>query len=56
MHHHRAEHWIVVCGTARATIGDSVSFLRENESIYVPSGGPIDHRSTRPDRRRQHLE
>jgi mannose-1-phosphate guanylyltransferase / mannose-6-phosphate isomerase len=38
MHHHRAEHWVVVRGTARVTIGDSVSFLHENESIYVPSG------------------
>ena len=31
MHHHRAEHWVVVRGTARVTIGDSVSFLHENE-------------------------
>jgi mannose-1-phosphate guanylyltransferase/mannose-6-phosphate isomerase len=38
MHHHRAEHWIVVCGTARVTIGDNVSVLHENESIYVPIG------------------
>ncbi len=38
MHHHRAEHWIVVRGTARVTIGDTVKFLHENESIYVPSG------------------
>ena len=38
MHHHRAEHWIVVRGTARVTIGDQVSILHENESIYVPIG------------------
>ena len=38
MHHHRAEHWIVVRGTARVTIGNNVSVLHENESIYVPIG------------------
>jgi mannose-1-phosphate guanylyltransferase/mannose-6-phosphate isomerase len=38
MHHHRAEHWIVVRGTARVTIGDDVRVLHENESIYVPIG------------------
>jgi mannose-1-phosphate guanylyltransferase/mannose-1-phosphate guanylyltransferase/mannose-6-phosphate isomerase len=38
MHHHRAEHWVVVRGTARVTIGDKVQILHENESIYVPSG------------------
>jgi mannose-1-phosphate guanylyltransferase/mannose-6-phosphate isomerase len=38
MHHHRAEHWVVVRGTARVTIGDNVTFLQENESVYVPSG------------------
>jgi mannose-1-phosphate guanylyltransferase / mannose-6-phosphate isomerase len=38
MHHHRAEHWVVVRGTARVTIGDKVQMLHENESIYVPSG------------------
>jgi mannose-1-phosphate guanylyltransferase/mannose-6-phosphate isomerase len=38
LHHHRAEHWVVVRGTARVTIGDSVRMLHENESIYVPSG------------------
>ena len=38
MHHHRAEHWIVVRGTARVTVGDTVKLLYENESIYVPSG------------------
>jgi mannose-1-phosphate guanylyltransferase/mannose-6-phosphate isomerase len=38
LHHHRAEHWIVVRGTARVTIGDTVKILHENESIYVPIG------------------
>jgi len=38
MHHHRAEHWVVVRGTARVTIGDNVQMLHENESVYVPSG------------------
>jgi|SRR5579884_4249924 len=37
-HHHRAEHWIVVRGTARVTIGDEAKILHENESIYVPLG------------------
>jgi mannose-1-phosphate guanylyltransferase / mannose-6-phosphate isomerase len=38
LHHHRAEHWVVVRGTARVTIDDTVKKLHENESIYVPSG------------------
>lgn len=38
MHHHRAEHWVVVRGTARVTIDDTVKLLHENESIYVQSG------------------
>ncbi len=38
MHHHRAEHWVVVRGTARVTISDEVKLLHENESVYVPSG------------------
>jgi mannose-6-phosphate isomerase-like protein (cupin superfamily) len=37
-HHHRAEHWIVVRGTAMVMIGEDVKCLYENESIYVPSG------------------
>ncbi|NPA15274.1 MAG: mannose-1-phosphate guanylyltransferase/mannose-6-phosphate isomerase [Deferribacteres bacterium] len=36
LHHHRAEHWIVVKGTARITIGDKTFYLHENESAYVP--------------------
>jgi mannose-1-phosphate guanylyltransferase len=38
MHHHRAEHWIVVSGTARVTINDNIQLVSENESIYIPVG------------------
>ena len=38
MHHHRAEHWIVVSGTARVTCGDDVLLLSENQSTYIPLG------------------
>ncbi len=38
MHHHRAEHWIVVSGTANVTIDESVTMLTENQSIYIPIG------------------
>ena len=38
MHHHRAEHWIIVKGTARVTCGDQVFPLHENESTYIPIG------------------
>jgi len=38
MHHHRAEHWIVVCGTARVTCDDNVMTLTENQSTYIPLG------------------
>lgn len=38
MHHHRAEHWIVVTGTAEVTCGDVVSLLSENQSTYIPLG------------------
>lgn len=38
MHHHRAEHWIVVCGTAKVTIGEKTFLLSENESTYIPIG------------------
>ena len=37
-HHHRAEHWIVVAGTAHVTIGDNVQIVSENQSVYVPLG------------------
>ncbi|MBT0586487.1 mannose-1-phosphate guanylyltransferase/mannose-6-phosphate isomerase [Alteromonas oceanisediminis] len=38
MHHHRAEHWIVVSGTARVTIDEKVTMMTENQSIYIPIG------------------
>ena len=37
-HHHRAEHWIVVSGTAEVTNGDQVTLLTENQSTYIPLG------------------
>jgi mannose-1-phosphate guanylyltransferase/mannose-6-phosphate isomerase len=37
-HRHRAEHWVVVRGTAEVTVGDKVSAVHENESVYIPSG------------------
>lgn len=38
MHHHRAEHWIVVSGTAKVTKGDETYLVSENESTYIPIG------------------
>ena len=38
MHHHRAEHWIVVSGTAQVTCDDKVFMLSENQSTYIPLG------------------
>ncbi|HET8902782.1 MAG TPA: mannose-1-phosphate guanylyltransferase/mannose-6-phosphate isomerase [Saccharospirillum sp.] len=38
MHHHRAEHWVVVSGTATVTIGEVNQMLSENESVYIPIG------------------
>jgi len=46
MHHHRAEHWVVVSGTARVTRGDDVFLLSENESTYIPIG--MRHRLENP--------
>lgn len=46
MHHHRAEHWIVVRGTARITRGDETFLLSENESTYIPLG--VSHRLDNP--------
>jgi mannose-1-phosphate guanylyltransferase/mannose-6-phosphate isomerase len=45
-HHHRSEHWIVVEGTARVTVGDEVKLVSENQSIYVPLGAV--HRMENP--------
>jgi mannose-1-phosphate guanylyltransferase/mannose-6-phosphate isomerase len=46
MHHHRAEHWIVVSGTARITRGDEIFLLEENQSTYIPVG--VRHRIENP--------
>lgn len=46
MHHHRAEHWIVVAGTARVTRGEEVFLLSENQSTYIPIG--VTHRLENP--------
>ncbi|MGH6676597.1 MAG: mannose-1-phosphate guanylyltransferase/mannose-6-phosphate isomerase, partial [Xanthobacteraceae bacterium] len=46
MHHHRAEHWVIVRGTARVTVGGEIKILHENESIYVPIGA--HHRLENP--------
>ncbi len=46
MHHHRAEHWIVVSGTAEVTNGDQVILLSENQSTYIPLG--TTHRLRNP--------
>jgi len=45
-HVHRAEHWIVVSGTARVTIDNEVSLVTENQSVYVPLG--VRHRLENP--------
>jgi len=46
MHHHRAEHWIVVQGTARVTKGEDETILTENQSTYIPIG--VTHRLENP--------
>ena len=46
MHHHRAEHWVVVSGTAKITRNDEEFLLRENESTYIPIGAT--HRIENP--------
>lgn len=38
MHHHRAEHWIIVSGTAKVTLDDETHLLSENQSTYIPIG------------------
>ena len=38
MHHHRSEHWVVVCGMAKVTNGESVRLVNSNESTYIPAG------------------
>ena len=46
MHHHRAEHWIVVKGMAKVTNGEEVFLLEENQSTYIPIG--VKHRLENP--------
>ena len=46
LHHHRAEHWIVVEGTARITRGEEIFLLEENQSTYIPLG--VKHRIDNP--------
>ena len=48
MHHHRAEHWILVSGTAKVTRGDETILLAENQSTYIPLG--VVHRLENPGR------
>lgn len=45
-HHHRAEHWVVVSGTAEVTRDDEALLLTENQSVYIPLG--VKHRLTNP--------
>ena len=53
MHHHRAEHWVVVSGTAKITRGDEVFLLEENQSTYIPVG--VRHRIENPGRIALHV-
>ena len=53
LHHHRAEHWIVVSGTARITRGEEVFLLGENESTYIPMGAK--HRIENPGKVELHI-
>ncbi len=46
MHHHRAEHWVVVAGTAEVQRGDEIIVLSENQSLYIPLGEK--HRLSNP--------
>lgn len=48
LHHHRAEHWVVVRGTARVTCGDTVLTLHEDQSTYIPIG--VRHSLANPGR------
>ena len=46
MHHHRAEHWIVVSGTAKVTVGNETRLVSANETAYIPLG--VAHRLENP--------
>ncbi|MEO0747630.1 MAG: mannose-1-phosphate guanylyltransferase/mannose-6-phosphate isomerase [Pseudomonadota bacterium] len=52
-HVHRAEHWVVVSGSARVTVGDAIKLLSENESTYIPLGAI--HRLENPGKLPLHL-
>jgi mannose-1-phosphate guanylyltransferase/mannose-6-phosphate isomerase len=52
-HHHRAEHWVVVSGTARITRGEEVFLLEENQSTFIPIG--MTHRIENPGKIPLHL-
>ena len=53
LHHHRAEHWVVVSGTARITRGDEVFLLEENQSTFIPIG--VRHRIENPGKIALHI-
>lgn len=53
MHYHRAEHWVVVAGTAKVTRGDEDFLLHENQSTYIPLG--MKHRLENPGKTPLHL-
>jgi mannose-1-phosphate guanylyltransferase/mannose-6-phosphate isomerase len=53
LHHHRAEHWVVVSGTARITRGEEVFLLEENQSTYIPIG--VRHRIENPGKIALHI-
>jgi mannose-6-phosphate isomerase-like protein (cupin superfamily) len=53
MHHHRAEHWVVVSGTALVTCDDKEFLLQENESTFIPVGAK--HRLENPGKVALHL-
>lgn len=52
-HVHRSEHWIVVAGTARVTVGETVTLVTENQSVYIPVGSK--HRMENPGKVDLHL-
>ncbi|WP_310643299.1 mannose-1-phosphate guanylyltransferase/mannose-6-phosphate isomerase [Limnohabitans sp.] len=53
MHHHRAEHWVVVSGTALVRLGDESKLVTENESVYIPVG--VKHALENPGKVALHL-
>ena len=53
MHHHRAEHWVVVSGTAKVTRGEDQLLVSENESVFIPIG--TKHRLENPGKMPLHL-